>query len=181
MNIYQHRNDITAPQIIYTVSSQKCAFITLSQLSRYFLLLLSSLNSYEIIEKELTVQVTSKRSCVCCSQLSGTNWAYVDHVQPKPYPSPPPPPPICLQSLTRDTKGAGVEGVGVAVGHLLPPSLRLNSLTALIHQTCQRHLSHLMGHPSLERTPLSEPQSQRCPCFTTTELGGGGGVPRRGD
>ncbi len=44
-------------------------------------------------------------------------------------------------------------------------------------------LSHLMGHPSPERTPLSEPQSQRCPCLTTTELGRreGGGSPRRGD
>jgi hypothetical protein len=69
-----------------------------------------------------------------------------------------------------------VEGVGVAVGHLLPPELRPNSLTALIHQICQRPLSHLKGHPSLERTPLSEPQSQRCPCLTTTtELGRGGG------
>ncbi len=63
------------------------------------------------------------------------------------------------------------------------PVLRPNSLKALIHQICQRPLSHLTGHPSLERTPLSEPQSQRCPCLpTTTELGErGGGVPRRGD
>ena len=93
---------------------------------------------------------------------------------------PPPPPPICLQSLTRDTKGAGVEGGGVAVGHLLPPALCPNSLTALIHQMCQLQLSHLTGHPSLERTPLSEPQSQRCPCLsTTTELGGGGVTKER--
>jgi hypothetical protein len=36
-----------------------------------------------------------------------------------------------------------------------------------------------MGHPSLERTPLSEPQSQRCPRLSTTEemkLGGGYGA-----
>ncbi len=148
------------------------------------LLLLSSLNSHEKEhEKELTVQVTSKRSCACYSRLSGTNWAYVDHVQTQALLIPPSPPPICLQSLTRDIKGAGVEGGGVAVGHLLSPELRPNSLTALIHQICQRLLSHLMGHPSLERTPLSEPQSQRCPRLTTQRSLGekGGGLPRRGD
>ena len=126
------------------------------------------------MKKELTVQVTSKRPCVCCSQLSGTNWAYVDHVQAKLYPSPSPPP-FVFKSLTRDPKGAGVEGGGGAVGHLLPPTLRLNSPTALIHQLCQRHLSHLMGHPSLERTLLLEPQSQRCPASQQRSFGGGGG------
>ncbi len=88
----------------------------------------------------------------------------MDQVQPKPHPSPLHPP-FVSKSLTRDTKGARVEGGGVAVGHLLPPVLRPNSSTALIHQICQRQLSHLMGHPSLERTPLSEPQSQRCPAL----------------
>ncbi len=73
----------------------------------------------------------------------------------------------------------GWGGGGVAVGHLLSPVLRPKSPTALIHQICQLPLSHLMGHPSLVRTPLSEPQRQRCPCFTTTtELGGGGGVTK---
>ncbi len=70
--------------------------------------LLSSSNSHKIIEKELTVQVTSKRSCACYRRLSGTNWAYVDHVQTQALLLPPSPPPICPQSLTRDIKGAGV-------------------------------------------------------------------------
>jgi hypothetical protein len=97
-------------------------------------------------------------------------------------PLPPLHPPFVSKSLTRDTKGAGVEGGGVAVSHLLPPALRPNSPTALIHQICLRHLSHLMGHPSLERTPLSEPQSQRCPASQQRSLGGGGaGLPRRGE
>jgi hypothetical protein len=144
------------------------------------LLLLSSLNSHELIEKELTVQVTSKRSCVCCSQLSGTNWAYVGPCASQALPLPPPlHPPFVSKSLTRDTKGAGVEEGGVAVGHLLPPVLWQNSPTALIHQICQRHLLHLMGHPSLERTPLSEPQSQRCPASQQRSLGGGGVTKER--
>jgi hypothetical protein len=46
--------------------------------------------------------------CVCYSRLSGTNWAYVDHVQTQALFPPPLPPPICLQSLTRDIKRAGV-------------------------------------------------------------------------
>jgi hypothetical protein len=58
--------------------------------------------------KSLTVQVPSKRSCVCYSHLSGTNWAYVDHVQTQALFLPPSPPPICLQSLTRDIKRTGV-------------------------------------------------------------------------
>jgi hypothetical protein len=58
--------------------------------------------------KKLTVQVPSKRSCVCYSRLSGTNWAYVDHVQTQALFLPPSLPPICLQSLTRDIKRAGV-------------------------------------------------------------------------
>ncbi len=92
----------------------------------------------------------------------------------------PPPlhPPFVSKSLTRATKGARVEGGGVAVGHLLPPVLRPNSPTALIHHICQRQLSHLTGHPSLERTPLSEPQSQRCPPSQQWSLGGGGGVTK---
>ncbi len=50
---------------------------------------------------------------------------------------PPSPPPICLKSLTRDIKRTGMGGGGVAVGHLLSPVLRLNSLMALIHHICQ--------------------------------------------
>jgi hypothetical protein len=63
----------------------------------------------------------------------------------------------------------------VAAGHLLSPALQPNSLTALIHHIRQTHLSYLMGHPSLERTPLSEPQSQRRQSQRRgEELGGGG-------
>ncbi len=38
---------------------------------------------------ELFMQVPSKRSCVCYSRLSGTNWAYVDHVQTQAFFLPP--------------------------------------------------------------------------------------------
>ncbi len=158
-----------------------------SQLSRYFYFASIHwihMNSYK---KELTVQVPSKRSCVCYSRLSGTNWAYVDHVQTQALFPPPPPHPLFVSSPWPGTsREPGWGGGGVAVGHLLSPVLRPNSSTALIHHICQLPLSYLMGHPSLERTPLSESQSQRCPCLsTTTELGRGegrgGGLPRRGD
>jgi hypothetical protein len=129
-----------------------------------------------LYKKELTVQVPSKRSCVCYSHLSGTNWAYVDHVQTQALFPPPLPTPYLSPVPDQGHQESWGGGGGVAVGHLLSPVLGPNSPTALIHQICQPHLSYLMGHPSLERTPLSEPQSQRCPCLSTTaELGKGGG------
>jgi hypothetical protein len=65
---------------------------------------------------------------------------------------------------------------GAAVGHLLPPGLRPHSLTALTLHICQTPLSYLMGHPSIESTPLSEPWIQRltCPPLKQRSLGGGG-------
>jgi hypothetical protein len=95
--------------------------------------------------------------------------------KPKPY-SPPPPHPLFVSSPRPGTsREPGWGGGGVAVGHLLSPALRPNSLTALIHHIRQRHLSYLMGHPSLERTSLSEPQSQRCPRLDNNGAWGGGG------
>jgi hypothetical protein len=82
---------------------------------------------------------------------------------------PPSPPPICLQSLTRDTKGAGV-GRGRSRCWPSPVSC---APTELSHGSDPSNMSSATviadGSPSPERTPLSEPQSQRCPCLTTTE------------
>ncbi len=147
------------------------------------LLCFHSLNFTWIYIKELTVQVPSKKSCVCYSRLSGTNWAYVDHVQTQA--SFPPPPtsstPICLQSLTRDIKRTGV-GRGRSRCWSSPVSC---APTEFSHGSDPSNMlappAHLMGHPSLERTPLSEPQSQRCPCLDNNGAWGGGGLPRRGD
>ncbi len=99
--------------------------------------------------------------------------------KPKPYSSPPPYPLFVSSPWPGTSREPGWGGGGVAVGNLLSPVLRPDSPTALIHQIRQLPLSYLMGHPSLERTPLSEPQSQRYPCLsTTTELGRGGGVSK---
>jgi hypothetical protein len=96
--------------------------------------------------------------------------------RPKPCPSPPPP--YLSPIPARDNKRTGVGRGGAAVGHLLPPVLRPHSLTALTHHICQRLLSYLIGHPSMERMPLSEPQSRRCPRLWNNgalgERGGGG-------
>jgi hypothetical protein len=99
--------------------------------------------------------------------------------RPKPCPSPPPP--YLSPNPARDNKKTGVGRGGAAAGHLLPPVLRPHSLTALNHHTCQRPLSYLIGHPSIERTPLSEPQSRRRPrLWNNGALRGRGGLPRRG-
>ncbi len=126
------------------------------------LLLFSSTNSYEFIEKELTVQVTSKRSCACYSQLSGTNWAYVDHVQTQALFLPPPHPhlsPVPDQGHQESRGGEGEESLLI----ILSPVLRPNSPTALIHQIFQLPLSYLMGHPSLERNSLTGGFKSRVP------------------
>jgi hypothetical protein len=140
------------------------------------LLCFNSSNSHEFIKKELTVQVTSKRSCVCCSRLSGTKWAYKDHVWTQAMSLPPPP--ICLQPLSGTTRALGVGRGGAAVGHLLPPVLRPHSLTALTHHICQLLLSYLIGHPSTvwRETPLSEPpEPEMSPPLEQRSFGGGGG------
>ncbi len=96
----------------------------------------------------------------------------------------PPPHPLFVSSpWPGTTREPGWGGGGVAVGHLLSPVLRLNSLTALTRHICQQPLSYLIGHPSIERTPLSEPQSQRCPRLHDSGALGGGkeGLPRRGE
>ncbi len=111
-----------------------------------------------LYKKELTVQVPSKRSFVCYSRLSGTNWAYVDHVQTQALFLPPSLLPICLQSLNRDIKrDTGWGGGGVAVGHLLSPVLRPDSPTALIHMPAPPVISD--GSPfSGENTPVGAPE-----------------------
>ena len=76
---------------IYCFISIMCTYNAQPIITLLFLCL-SSLNSHEFIKKELTVQVPSKRSCVCYSRLSGTNWAYVDHVQTQAMSLPPPHP-----------------------------------------------------------------------------------------
>ncbi len=91
----------------------------------------------------------------------------------------PPPHPLFVSSPWPGTsRELGWGRGGVAVGHLLSPLLRPNSLTVLIHQICQIPLSYLMGHLSVERTPLSEPQSQRCPRFNNNGASGGWGVAK---
>jgi uncharacterized membrane protein YgcG len=93
---------------------------------------------------------------------------------PKPYP--PTPPPYLSPTFCQGCRRIGVGRGGAAVGHLLPPGLRPHSLTALTLHICQTPLSYLMGHPSIESTPLSEPWIQRltCPPLKQRSLGGGG-------
>jgi hypothetical protein len=96
--------------------------------------------------------------------------------RPKPCPSPPPP--YLSPIPARDNKRTGVGRGGAAVGHLLPPVLRPRSLTALTHHICQRLLPYLIGHPSMERTPLSEPpEPEMSPPLEQRSFGGerGGG------
>jgi hypothetical protein len=108
----------------------------------------------------------------------------VDHVQAKLYPSPPPPPPICLQVPDQGhqrSRGGGGRGRCWSSPASLAP-------TEFSHSSDPSNMPApsvtFDGSPpiSLERTPLSEPQSQRCPASQQRSLGGGGGegLPRRG-
>ncbi len=148
------------------------------------LLLLSSLNSYEIIEKELTVQVTSKRSCVCCSPLSGTNWAYVDHVQTQALPPPPSTPylsPVPDQGHQRSRSGGGRSRFGSSPAFWAP--------TEFSHGSDPSNMSAAMSSDgssfSRENTPCRSPRAKDVPASGQQQSvgvgGGGGGLPRRGD
>ena len=98
--------------------------------------------------------------------------------------TPPTPPPYLSPAPCQGCRRIGVGRGGAAVGHLLPPGPRPHSLTALTLHICQTPLSYLMGHPSIESTPLSEPWIQRltCPPLKQRSLGGvgekGGGGPQ---
>ncbi len=135
------------------------------------------INSHEIIEKELTVQVTSKRSCACYSRLFGTNWAYVDHVQTQALLLPPLPTPICLQSLTRDIKGAGVGRGRVVISCLLCSDRILPRLWSIKYVSYLCHIwwvtllwwEHPCWSPRAKDVPASQQQRS---------LEGGGGYKR---
>ena len=99
------------------------------------LLCFNPLNSHELCIKELTVQDTSKRSCIRSSLLCGTNLAMRPTCRPKPYP--PPPPPYLSPAPCQGYKRTRVRGGGAAAGHLLPPGPRPHSLTALTLHICQ--------------------------------------------
>ncbi|MFN9982265.1 MAG: hypothetical protein ACK53Y_20225, partial [bacterium] len=134
------------------------------------------MNPLKYVGKELTVQVTSKRSCIRSSILCGTNWACEETTWgPKPYP-PHPTSPFVSDPLSGVQEDRG--GKGRSRCWSSPVSwTRPHSLTALTLQICQMPLSYLMGHPSVESTPLSEPWIQRltCPPLKQRSLGGGWG------
>ena len=122
--------------------------------------LLYPLNSHELYKKNLLFR-SHPRGLVYAAAVS---LVLIGHIRttcrPKPY-SPPPPPPYLSPTPDRDGKRTGVGRGGAAAGHLLPPMLRPHSLTALTPHICQKPLAYLIGHPSIESTPLSEPWIQR--------------------
>ncbi len=135
-----------------------------------------------LYEKNLLIR-SHPRSLVYAAAVSLVLIGYMRTTcRPKPCPSPPPHPLFVSSPCPGTTRESGWGGGRVAAGHLLPPVLRPNSLTALTRHICQWHLSYLIGHPFIERTPLSEPQSRRCPrLHNNRDLKGGGGLPRRGE
>ena len=83
--------------------------------------LLYPLNSHELYKKELTVQVTSKRSVYAAAvSLVLTGRVEDPRVDPSHIP---PPPPYLSPTPIRDNKRTGVGRGGAAAGHLLPPML----------------------------------------------------------
>ncbi len=139
------------------------------------------MNSHEYIRKR-TYCSGHIKEVLCMLQLSNTNWSYVGPRASQPYPPPPLHSPFVSKSLTRDTKGAGGRGRGrcwSSSASYAPAEFSHGSDPS----NMPVHLSFLMGHPSLDRTPLSEHQSQRCPAQQQRSLRGGGGggrEPRRG-
>ena len=132
--------------------------------------------------KELTVQDTSKRSCIRSRLLCGTNWACED---PRGDPSHiPPPPPYLSPAPCQGYKRIGVGGGGAAVGHLLPPGPRPHSLTALTLHICQSLPVISDGSPFYrEHAPVGALETETFSASGTTELGEGGGYglgPPRG-
>jgi hypothetical protein len=141
------------------------------------LLLLSPLDSHECIRKR-TYCSGHIQEVLCMLQLSNTERMW-DHVWAKLYP-PPPHSPFVSKSLIRDTKGTGGRGCCWSSPASCAPAEFSHGSDP---SNMPAHLSYLTGHLSLERTPLSEHQSQRCPTQQQRSLGGGGGKgrePRRG-
>ena len=143
------------------------------------MLCFNPLNSHKLCMKELTVQDTSKRSCIRSSLLCGTNWACEDpHVDPSHIP---PPPPYLSPAPCQGYKRIGVGGGGAAVGHLLPPGLRPHSLTALTLHICQCQPVISDGSPFYrEHAPVGALETETSPPLEQQSLGGGGGDSRRG-
>ncbi len=153
MNIYQHRNYITASQTTCSFISIMCTY-NVQPIITLLLLCFFYEFTWIYIKKELTVQVPSKKSCVRYSRLSGTNWAYVDHVQTQatfpplliPYLSPVPD-----QGHQENWGGEGEESL-LVISCLLCADRILSRLWSIIY--ARGPLSYLMGHPSMERTPM---------------------------
>jgi hypothetical protein len=147
---------------MYYFISIMCAHNVSVSSSRYICIALILCIHINYVGKELTVQDTFKRSCIRSRLLCGTNWACEEtHVGTQAIP--PPPPPHLSPAPCQGYRRIGVGGGGAAVGHLLSPGPRPHSLTALALHICQMPLSYLMGHPSMESTPLSEPWRRRLP------------------
>jgi hypothetical protein len=136
--------------------------------------------SLQYIRKELTVQVTSKRSCVFSSSLALIEHMW-DHMQAKLY-HPPPLPPV---SMSQDQGHQGSRGRGGGCCWSSPDSCAPMGFShGSDPSDMTLTLSQLTDSPSSRRTPLSEYQSQRMFHPTTTELGGrrsGGTRERRFD
>jgi hypothetical protein len=94
-----------------------------------------------------------------------------DHVQAKLNPTPLHSP-FVSKSLIRDSKGAGARGRCWSYPASCAPAEFSHGSDP---SNMPAPLSYLTGHPSLERIPLSEHQSQRCHAQQQRSLGGGGG------
>ncbi len=109
--------------------------------------------------------------------LIGRMWTMC---KPKPYSPPLPTPylsPVPDQGHQKSRGGEGEESL-LVISCLLCSNRILPRLWSIIYASFP---CHIWWVTLLWRTPLSEPQSQRCPCLSTTMELGGGGLPRRGD